>query len=78
MISATVAIYPMGQPDFAAVDTAIDVLRAADVALEVRSMQSEISGTEEAVFGALQRAFTAAASAGGVVMTVTVTNACPV
>lgn len=41
-------------------------------------MQTEIAGDEEAVFAALRDAFQAAAAYGGVVMTVAVSNACPV
>ena len=40
-------------------------------------MHTEIAGDEDAVFAALQDAFRAAAASGGVVMTVSVSNACP-
>lgn len=78
MISATVAIHPLGQADYAAIDLAIERLRARGVVAEVRAMQTELAGEEEAVFAALQDAFRAAAASGGVVMTVSVSNACPV
>ena len=78
MIQATVAIYPLGQADYAAVDTAIERLRAAGVELEIRAMQTEIAGEDDAVFKALQEAFHAGAARGGVVMTVSISNACPV
>ena len=78
MIQATIAIYPLGQRDNAAIERAIERLRAAGVVAEVRSMHTEIAGDEEAVFGALRDAFGAAAARGGVVMTVSVSNACPV
>lgn len=77
MIQATVAVYPIGQRDYEAVDQAIEVLREAGVAVDVRTMQTEISGDEATVFEAIAAAFRIAANAGGVVMTVTVTNACP-
>lgn len=78
MIQATVAIHPLGQADYAAVDLAIERLRAGGVVAEVRSMHTEIAGEEDAVFAALQDAFRTAAAHGGVVMTVSVSNACPV
>jgi uncharacterized protein YqgV (UPF0045/DUF77 family) len=78
MIQATVAIHPLGQAVDAAVDLAIERLRAAGVLMEVRAMHTEIAGDEDAVFAALRDAFRAAAASGGVVMTVSVSNACPV
>ena len=78
MITATVAIYPMQQEGWDAVDRAIVALRAAGVEVEVRTMQTEITGETAAVFRALESAFEAAATLGGVVMTVTVSNTCPV
>jgi uncharacterized protein YqgV (UPF0045/DUF77 family) len=77
MIQATIAIYPLGQADHSAVHDAIDRLRGAGVVTDVRSMHTEIAGTAEAVFGALEGAYRAAAAHGGVVMTVAVSNACP-
>ena len=65
MIQATVAVYPIGQPDVAAVDAALRHLRVPGVELEVRAMQTELLGPADA-------------ETGGVVMTVTVSNACPV
>lgn len=78
MIQATVAVYPIGQPDNAAIERAIEALRGAGVVKEVRAMHTELAGDAEAVFGALRDAFRAAASLGGVVMTVSISNACPV
>lgn len=77
MMQATVAVYPLQQEDYTAVHQAIDALRAAGVNLETRSMHTEISGNEAAVFQALQAAYQAAAATGAVVMTVTLSNACP-
>jgi len=78
MITATVAIYPLQQDGWEAVDRAIEALRAAGLELEVRTMQTEITGETAAVFRALHAAFEAAAGCGGVVMSVTVSNTCPV
>lgn len=78
MIQATVAIYPVGQPDNAAIERAIEQLRAAGVVTHVRAMHTELAGDEDDVFTALREAFRTAASVGGVVMTASVSNACPV
>jgi uncharacterized protein YqgV (UPF0045/DUF77 family) len=78
MIQATVAIYPLQQADYAAVHRAIDALRLAEVSLNIRAMHTEITGSEGAVFQALQAAYKAAAELGATVMTVTLSNACPV
>ena len=78
MIQATVAIYPLGQADDSAIRFAIEELQAAGVVADVRSMHTEVAGDVEVVFGALRDAFRAAATRGGVVMTVSISNACPV
>jgi uncharacterized protein YqgV (UPF0045/DUF77 family) len=78
MIAATLAVYPLGQADYTAVDEAIDRLRATSVDVDVGSMHTQIGGDEASVFAALHAAFRAAAARGAVVMTVTVSNACPV
>jgi hypothetical protein len=41
-------------------------------------MNTVISGSEAAVFDAIRAAFAAAAERGGTVLTVTISNACPV
>ena len=45
MMQATIAIYPLGQADDAAVDDAIDRLRAAGVVTEVRPIYTEVGAT---------------------------------
>lgn len=77
MIQATVAIYPLQQTDYEAVHRAIAALHGAAVTVDVQTMHTEIRGSEEAVFQALQAAYRAAATLGATVMTVTIANACP-
>jgi uncharacterized protein YqgV (UPF0045/DUF77 family) len=77
MIQATVAVYPLQQTGYEAVHRAIDALRLPGVHVEVASMHSTIAGSQETVFQALQAAYEAAAALGPTVMTVTVSNACP-
>jgi uncharacterized protein YqgV (UPF0045/DUF77 family) len=78
VIQAMVAVYPIGQGDYTAVQRAIEQLRARNVSPEVQPMHTQIAGEESDVFAALQAAFAAASTTGAVVMTVTITNACPV
>lgn len=78
MIQATVAIYPLGQADNAAIDIAITCLRESGLVAGVRSMHTELAGEASAIFRALERAYAAAGEHGGVVMTVSISNACPV
>jgi uncharacterized protein YqgV (UPF0045/DUF77 family) len=79
IVSAQIAVYPLRQerltPAIAAVGTA---LREAGLAPEIGAMSTIVTGDAAAVFRGLERAFSAAASSGHVVMTVTVSNACPV
>jgi uncharacterized protein YqgV (UPF0045/DUF77 family) len=79
IVSAQVAIYPLRQerltPAIAAVSAA---LQAAGLSPEVGAMSTVVIGEAAVVFGALQEGFVRAAAAGHVVMTVTVSNACPV
>ena len=75
MIQATVAVYPLGAEG--AIEAAIEGIAAADVDHEVRPMHTEIRGETDAVFAAIRAAWDAAAARGGVVMTLTISNACP-
>ena len=77
-IQATVAVYPLQQEGWEGVDRAITALQIPGVEVEMRNMQSELLGETEAVFAALRAAFEAAAALGPTVMTVTLSNACPV
>jgi uncharacterized protein YqgV (UPF0045/DUF77 family) len=75
-VAATVAVYPLRQTDYAAVEAAIEALHSSGLPVEVQPMHSELSGSLEEVFAALRAAFEAAARYGVTVMTVTITNAC--
>ena len=78
MIQATLAVYPLQQAGYDAVHRAIDALRLSGVRVETQRLYTTIAGEQEAVFQALQSAFDAAAALGLTVMTVTISNACPV
>jgi uncharacterized protein YqgV (UPF0045/DUF77 family) len=79
IVSAQVAIYPLRQerltPAIAAVSRALE---AAGLRPQVGAMSTMVTGESATVFRALEAAFAEAGAIGHVVMTVTVSNACPV
>jgi uncharacterized protein YqgV (UPF0045/DUF77 family) len=77
MIGATVAVYPLQPESDAAVRRAIDAIGSAGVDTQVGPMSTLVTGTVDEVFRSLRAAYEAAASTGGVVMHVAVSNACP-
>jgi uncharacterized protein YqgV (UPF0045/DUF77 family) len=78
MISCQFSLYPLGTEDLSpAIDAAIAELRGLGLETDVGPMSTYVSGETETVFRGLRRAFEVAAQDGRVVMTVTVSNACP-
>jgi uncharacterized protein YqgV (UPF0045/DUF77 family) len=79
IVSAQIAVYPLRQdrltPAIAAVTSALE---AAGLRPEVGPMSTVVTGESAAVFRALEEAFIRAGALGHVVMTTTVSNACPV
>jgi uncharacterized protein YqgV (UPF0045/DUF77 family) len=77
--SAQISIYPLRQ---SRLGPAIEAVRAALVAHglapQVGPMSTVVTGEDAAIFAALRDAFAKAAGAGHVVMTVTLSNACPI
>jgi uncharacterized protein YqgV (UPF0045/DUF77 family) len=79
MVSAQVAIYPLRQDRLTPAVTAVSAaLQAAGLRPEMGPMSTLVTGETTVVFRALADAFARAAALGHVVMTVTVSNACPV
>ena len=77
-VSAQIAIYPLRQERLAPVVHVVsDALTARGLAPSVGPMSTLVSGELDAVVDGLRAAFRAAAEAGHVVMTVTLSNACP-
>lgn len=79
VVSAQISVYPLRQEH---ISTAVEAVRQA---LETRGLQPQVgpmstvvTGEAAAVFAALQEGFGRAAATDQVVMTVTVSNACPV
>jgi len=77
--SAQISVYPLRQDRLG---PAIEIVRASLVshglAPQVGPMSTIVVGDEAVVFAALAEAFAKAAESGEVVMTVTVSNACPI
>jgi len=77
--SAQVAVYPLRQARLSpAVEAVQAALTRASLRVEAGPMSTMVTGQSDAIFAALADAFAAAAAQGHVVMTITVSNACPV
>lgn len=78
VVSAQVSLYPLRQEHLT---PAIEALRSAfehrELNAEVGSMSTLVSGETEKLFEALREGFERAVERGWVVMTVTISNACP-
>jgi uncharacterized protein YqgV (UPF0045/DUF77 family) len=78
-VSAQVSIYPLRQERLGpAVEAVRTALEAHSLRPEVGTMSTQVVGETDAVFRALEDAFNRAGAQGQVVMTVTVSNACPI
>ncbi|HSE02802.1 MAG TPA: YkoF family thiamine/hydroxymethylpyrimidine-binding protein [Methylomirabilota bacterium] len=78
-VSAQIAIYQLGQEQLGpAVHAVSDALTARGLAPSVGPMSTLVTGELDTVLDGLRAAFRATAEAGPVVMTVTLSNACPV
>ncbi len=77
--SAQIAIYPLRQERLTpAVEAVQQALRDNGLQPEAGPMSTYVVGEDQAIFSALQDAFARASANGHVVMTVTVSNACPI
>ena len=78
VVSAQISVYPLRQEHLSpAVEAVRQALEDRGLQPQVGPMSTVATGEEAAVFAALQEAFRRAAATGQVVMTVTVSNACP-
>ncbi len=78
-ISAQVSIYPLRQEHLAPAVKSVQIaFEEHGLAPQVGPMSTTVTGETRAIFDALAEAFAKAAASGQVVMTVTVSNACPV
>lgn len=77
--SAQISIYPLRQEHLGpAIDIVREALNAHALRAEVGPMSTVVTGEADIVFAALAQAFDKAARTAQVVMTFTVSNACPI
>lgn len=77
--SAQISIYPLRQEHLGpAIDIVRGTLEAHGLQAQVGPMSTIVTGEAGIVFAALAEAFDKAARTGQVVMTFTVSNACPI
>jgi uncharacterized protein YqgV (UPF0045/DUF77 family) len=78
-LTAQVSIYPLRQNRLSpAINRALDIFREHGLEVTAGSMSSLVSGPDEALFAALKDAFQQTAAQGDIVMSLTLSNACPV
>jgi len=76
--SAQISIYPLRQERLGpAVEAVRDALVAHRLRPEIGAMSTVVVGEDAVIFAALAEAFAKAAASGHVVMTTTISNACP-
>jgi uncharacterized protein YqgV (UPF0045/DUF77 family) len=79
VISAQISVYPLRQEHLSpAVDAVREALELRGLQPEIGAMSTVVTGEAKDVFITLHEAFERAAATGPVVMTVTVSNACPI
>lgn len=77
--SAQISIYPLRQDRLGpAIEAVRATLTGRGLRADVGPMSTIVVGEDAAIFAALGEAFAKAAELGEVVMTVTVSNACPI
>jgi uncharacterized protein YqgV (UPF0045/DUF77 family) len=77
--SAQLSVYPLRQERLGpAIEIVHAALQAHGLEPQVGPMSTIITGENQVIFAALGDAFAKAAEVGQVVMTITVSNACPV
>jgi uncharacterized protein YqgV (UPF0045/DUF77 family) len=78
VVSCQFALYPLGVEDIGpAIDAALAEVRQAGLQVDVGPMSTYMTGDSAALFEGLRRAFDVAAREAQIVMTVTMSNACP-
>jgi uncharacterized protein YqgV (UPF0045/DUF77 family) len=78
-VSAQISLYPLRRDHLSpAVQEMQDALAAAGLDVTPGPMSTLVTGDAAAVFDGLKTAFLRAAATGHVVMTATISNACPV
>ena len=79
IVCAQISLYPLRQEHLGpSIQAFGEALMAAGLEPRIGPMSTLVTGEADALFAALRDAFLGAARTGHVVMTVTVSNACPV
>lgn len=79
MIACQFAVYGIGEANLdQAVAGALEAVKGSGLSYQVGAMSTQLLGEEKLVFETLRRAYERAAESGAVVMTITMSNACPV
>lgn len=77
--SAQVSIYPLRQERLGpAIEAVRAALEARGLNPQVGPMSTTVTGESDLIFAALSEAFANAAEIGQIVMTIAVSNACPI
>ncbi len=77
-VNAQISVYPLRQERLGpAVESVRVTLEEHGLSARVGPMSTTVTGDGDAIFAALAKAFERTASTGQVVMTITVSNACP-
>ena len=77
--SAQIAVYPLRQERLTpAIEATQQALRSHGLDVQAGRMSTYVVGEAETIFAALRDAFVQSAATGHIVMTVTVSNACPI
>jgi uncharacterized protein YqgV (UPF0045/DUF77 family) len=77
-ILAEVSLYPLRTPSLSEpIDEFVDHLRRAGLSVELTSMSTRIEGESGTLLEAIRDAFETVATGRDVVLTLTISNACP-
>jgi uncharacterized protein YqgV (UPF0045/DUF77 family) len=78
-LAAQISIYPLRQPTLSPViNRALNVFQSYGLEVTTGAMSSLVSGNDEMLFSAIKEAFKKTAEQGEVVMTIILSNACPI
>jgi uncharacterized protein YqgV (UPF0045/DUF77 family) len=79
LLAAQISIYPLRQLNLSpAIEQAVTVFKNHGLEVSEGTMSSIVMGEDEILFTALKEGFRQAAKDSEVVMTLTISNACPV
>jgi uncharacterized protein YqgV (UPF0045/DUF77 family) len=79
LLSAQVSLYPLRQPNLTpAIEEALDIIRSYGLDVKPGPMSTLVLGEDESLFAALQEAFRHTAGKTQIVMTLAISNACPI